>query len=98
MQECELSSGFEGSAFEWVIVASHVLRDASPWRGRGGGSTRRRQELSKPLIFILSLSQGEASADLEPYLHRAQYPVAGWPRNPFKLCDFPLVTQISVLY
>jgi len=27
-----------------------------------------------------------------------QYPVAGWPRNPFKLCDFPLVTLISVLY
>ena len=24
-----------------------------------------------------------------------QYPVAGWPQNPFKLCDFPLVTQIS---
>jgi len=29
---------------------------------------------------------------------RPQYPVAGWPRNPFKLCDFPLVTQISLLY
>jgi len=29
---------------------------------------------------------------------RPQYRVAGWPRNPFKLCDFPLVTQISLLY
>jgi hypothetical protein len=27
-----------------------------------------------------------------------QYPVAGWPQNPFKLCDFPLVTLIGVLY
>ena len=27
-----------------------------------------------------------------------QYPVAGWPWNPFKLCDFPLVTLIGVLY
>jgi hypothetical protein len=27
-----------------------------------------------------------------------QYPVAGWPRNPFTLCDFPLVTLITVLY
>jgi len=27
-----------------------------------------------------------------------QYPVAGWPRNPFKLCDFPLVTHLSLLY
>ncbi len=27
-----------------------------------------------------------------------QYPVAGWPQNPFKLYDFPLVTLISVLY
>jgi hypothetical protein len=27
-----------------------------------------------------------------------QYPVAGWPRNPFKLCYFPLVTQMSLLY
>lgn len=27
-----------------------------------------------------------------------QYPVAGWTRNPFKLCDFPLVTLISVPY
>ena len=27
-----------------------------------------------------------------------QYPVAEWPRNPFKLCDFPLVTQMSLLY
>jgi hypothetical protein len=27
-----------------------------------------------------------------------QYPVVGWLRNPFKLCDFPLVSLISVLY
>ena len=27
-----------------------------------------------------------------------QYPVVERPRNPFKLCDFPLVTLISVLY
>jgi hypothetical protein len=27
-----------------------------------------------------------------------QYPVAGWPMNPFKLCDFPLVTRISLMY
>ena len=27
-----------------------------------------------------------------------QYPVAGLPPNPFKLCDFPLVTPISLLY
>ncbi len=29
---------------------------------------------------------------------KPQYPVAGWPLNPFKLCDFPLVTLTSVLY
>ena len=27
-----------------------------------------------------------------------QYPVAGWPWNPFKLYDFPLVTKMSLLY
>jgi len=27
-----------------------------------------------------------------------QYPVAGWWQNHFKLCDFPLVTQMSLLY
>jgi hypothetical protein len=27
-----------------------------------------------------------------------QYPVVGQPRNPFKLCDFPLVTLTSLLY
>ena len=27
-----------------------------------------------------------------------QYPVVGKPRNPFKLCDFPLVCLISLLY
>jgi hypothetical protein len=27
-----------------------------------------------------------------------QYAVSGWPRNPFKLCDFPLVTLISLMY
>jgi hypothetical protein len=27
-----------------------------------------------------------------------QYPVVGQPRNPFKLCDFPLVSLISLLY
>jgi len=27
-----------------------------------------------------------------------QYPVVEQPTNPFKLCDFPLVTLTSVLY
>jgi hypothetical protein len=27
-----------------------------------------------------------------------QYPVVGQPQNPFKLCDFPLVRLISLLY
>ena len=27
-----------------------------------------------------------------------QYGVAGCLRNPFKLCDFPLVTKMSLLY
>jgi hypothetical protein len=27
-----------------------------------------------------------------------QHPVAGGRRNPSKLCDFPLVTQMSLLY
>jgi hypothetical protein len=27
-----------------------------------------------------------------------QYPVAGYSRNHIKLCDFPLVTQKSLLY
>jgi hypothetical protein len=27
-----------------------------------------------------------------------QYPVAAWHWNPFKLCDFPLVTKMSLLY
>jgi hypothetical protein len=27
-----------------------------------------------------------------------QYPVAAWSRNPFKLCNFPLVTLTSLLY
>jgi hypothetical protein len=31
-------------------------------------------------------------------LARPQYPVARHSQNPFKLCDFPLVTQISLLY
>ena len=26
------------------------------------------------------------------------YAVAGWLQNPFKLCDFPLVTLITLLY
>lgn len=49
----------------------------------------------------LARERGEARkkcADLELYSRRAQYPVAGWPEDPFKLCDFPLVTLISVLY
>jgi hypothetical protein len=29
---------------------------------------------------------------------RPQYPVAGRLQNHFRLCDFPLVTQISLLY
>ena len=29
---------------------------------------------------------------------RPQYPVAGHRRNHFKLCDFPLVSPISLLY
>ena len=27
-----------------------------------------------------------------------QYPVVGQSQNPFKLCDFPLVSLISLLY
>ena len=27
-----------------------------------------------------------------------QHPVVGKPQNPFKLCDFPLVTLTSLLY
>jgi len=27
-----------------------------------------------------------------------QYPVVTQRRNPFKLCDFPLVTSMSLLY
>ena len=34
--------------------------------------------------------------DLDPY--RAQYPVAGQRHNHFNLCDFPLVSPISLLY
>jgi hypothetical protein len=49
-------------------------------------------------LYPLPFHRGEACTDLELYLHGAQYPVAGWPRNPFKLCDFPLVTLISLMY
>ena len=31
-------------------------------------------------------------------LARPQHPVAGQRPNPFKLCDFPLVTPITLLY
>ena len=31
-------------------------------------------------------------------LARPQYPVAAQRRNHFKLCDFPLVTAMSLLY
>ena len=54
-----------------------------------------------PHLYPLPFPRGEAEkqcADVEPYLHRTQYPVAGWLQDPSKLCDFPLVTQISVLY
>jgi hypothetical protein len=27
-----------------------------------------------------------------------QYRVVGRPQNPFKLCDFPLVTPVRLLY
>jgi hypothetical protein len=41
-------------------------------------------------------SSGVLLDDLVPAC--PQYPVAGEPQNPFKLCDFPLVTQMSLLY
>ena len=36
----------------------------------------------------------------EPLRHpdQAQYPVADSAPNPFKLCDFPLVTPATLLY
>jgi len=70
-------------------------------RGRVRFDSKTSIIVQTPHLYPVPFLMGEARkecADLEPYLHRAQYPVAGSPRNPFKLCEFPLVTLISVLY
>jgi hypothetical protein len=70
-------------------------------RGRVRFDSKTPIIVQTPHLYPLPFPRGEARkecADLEPYLSRTQYPVAGCSRNPFKLCDFQLVTQISLLY
>jgi len=51
-----------------------------------------------------SAGEGEAAVCTSSILgdeaigSQPQYPVAGSTQNPFKLCDFPLVTPARLLY
>jgi len=102
MQECELSSAFEGSAFEMAgnrsVACTEGRLSLARERRRVRFASKTPIIVQTPHLYPLPFPRREASADLELYLYRTQYPVAGRPRNPFKLCDFPLVTQMSLLY
>jgi len=52
-----------------------------------------------PYLSLLFRQEARTEGiDLNPYLHRTQYRVVRFDQNPFKLCDFSLVTLIAVLY
>src|SRR5437868_12609055 len=55
-----------------------------------GKEEEEAHSLKKPLIC--------RAHHFERRCPEAQYPVATPARNPFKLCDFPLVTPASLLY
>ena len=56
---------------------------------------------SEPLIFMLFPTKGRGGKrriNLSDLALEAQYPVVAPGQNPFKLCDFPLVTPARLRY
>jgi len=73
---------------------------------RGGWGSTRTFHWLVPLTFIL-FPYRKARGDKARKVHaipilcgetKAQYPVVAPHQDPFKLCDFPLVTRETLLY
>ena len=81
-------------------------REGTPLIGEGEGEGEVRlahpTQWSGPLpLFSPVMANVEATkSTTQPLRHtnQAQHPVAGSTQNPFKLCNFPLVTLPRLLY